>query len=185
MGDLLPGRPRGYGRLRRFQYTQLRCRWAVRGPAIPVYAFVVAMEGYKAPWFLVKTALDLTAAQVVAVLTARGRQEDAFRDHQQRLGVEECRAWTKEPRLRTFQVQLVALTLLRRLQVRLNQAWGPGSWWLKPEWHPQTRHGSILDLRRLCWRHRTDCSQLLVDLDTLEKLPQPLDLQRDFRGRVA
>jgi hypothetical protein len=37
-------------------------------------------------------------------------EEDGFRDHQQRLGMEECRAWTKAPILRTFQVQLVALT---------------------------------------------------------------------------
>jgi hypothetical protein len=108
------GRAWGYGRLRRFQYTQLRCRWAVSGPATPVHAFVVAMEAYKEPWCLVTTALDLTAAQVVEVFTARFRQEDAFRDHQQRLGMEECRAWTKAPILRTFPVQLVALTLLRR-----------------------------------------------------------------------
>jgi hypothetical protein len=108
------------GRLQRFQYKQLRCRWAVSGPAIPVHVFVVAMEGYKEPWFLVTTALDLTAAQVVEVFTARFRQEDAFRDHKQRLGMEECRAWTKEPLLRTFQVQLVALILLRLLQARLN-----------------------------------------------------------------
>jgi hypothetical protein len=179
------GRAWVYGRLRRFQYKQLRCRWAVSGPAIPVYAFVVAMEGYKAPWFLVNTALELTAAQVVEVFTARFRQEDAFRDHKQRLGMEECRAWTKEPLLRTFQVQLVALTLLRLLQARLNQAWGPGSWWLTPEWNPQKRHGSILDLRRLFWRYRTEFSQLLVGLENLEKVPQPLALQRDCSGRAA
>jgi hypothetical protein len=174
-----------YGRRRRFQYKQLRCRWAVSGPAIPVHVFVVVMEGYKEPWFLVTTALDLTAAQVVEVFTARFRQEDAFRDHKQRLGMEECRAWTKEPLLRTFQVQLVALTLLRLLQARLNQAWGPGTWWPKPEWNRHKRHGSILDLRRLFWRHRTEFSQLLVDLENLEKLPQPLALQRDLRGRAA
>jgi DDE superfamily endonuclease len=174
-----------YGRLRRFQYKQLRCRWAVSGPAIPVHVFVVAMEGYKEPWFLVTTALDLMAAQVVEVFTARFRQEDAFRDHKQRLGMEECRAWTKEPLLRTFQVQLVALTLLRLLQARLNQAWGSESWWLKPEWNPHKRHGSILDLHRLFWRYRTEFSQLLVGLENLEKVPPPLALQRDLRGRAA
>jgi hypothetical protein len=173
------------GRLRRFQDQQLRCRWAVSGPAIPVHVFLVAMAGDQEPWSLVATALDLTAAQVVEVLTARFRQEDAFRDHKPRLGMEECRAWTKEPRVRTVQVQLAALTLLRRLQARLNHAWSPRTWWLKPEWNPHKRHGSILDLRRLFWRHRTEFSQLLVDLETLEKLPQPLALQRDFRGRVA
>jgi hypothetical protein len=163
-----------YGRMRSFRYKQLRCRWAVSGPQIPVHVLVVEMEGYKEPWFLVTTALDLTAAQVVEVFTARFRQEDAFRDHKQRLGMEECRAWTKEPILRTFQLQLVALTLLRLLQARLNQTWSPGSWWVKPEWNPHKRHASILDLRRLCWRYRTEFSQFLVALEDPETIPKPL-----------
>jgi DDE superfamily endonuclease len=81
-----------YGRRRRFQYKQLQCRWAVSGPQIPVHIFVVHMTGYKEPWFLVTSALDLSAAQVVEAFTARFRQEDAIRDHKQRLGMEECRA---------------------------------------------------------------------------------------------
>jgi DDE superfamily endonuclease len=174
-----------YGRMRRFGYKQLRCRWAVSGPQIPVHVFVVEMEGYEASWFLVTSALDLSAAQVVEVCTARFRQEDAFRDHKQRLGMEECRAWTKEPILRTFQVQLLALTLLRLLQTRLNQAWEPGSWWLKPEWNPHKRHASILDLRRLFWRYRTEFSQFLVALEDLEKVPQPLAPHRDLSGNAA
>lgn len=174
-----------YGRLRRFQYKQLRCRWAVSGPTSPVHVFVVAMEGYEEPWFLVTTALDLSPAQVVDVCTARFRQEDAFRDHTQRLGMEECRAWTKEPILRTFQVQLVALTLLRLLQARLDQSWGAGHWWLKPAWNPRKRHASILDLRRLFWRYRAEFSQFLVALEELQKLPQGLDLSGTPPGRVA
>lgn len=179
------GRAWVYGRLRRFQYKQLRCRWAVSGPVIPVHVFVVAMEGYKVPWFLVTTALDLTAAQVVEVFTARFRQEDAFRDHKQRLGMEECRAWTKEPLLRTFQVQLVALTLLRLLQSRLDSAWGPGSWWSKPEWNRRKRQASILDLRRLFWRYRREFSHVLVTLENCENIPQPLARHRDRSGRAA
>ncbi len=179
------GRAWGYGRLRRFQYNQLRCRWAVSGPGIPVHVFVVAMEGYKVPWFLVTTALDLTAAQVVEVFTARFRQEDAFRDPKQRLGMEEGRAWTKEPLLRTFQVQLVALTLLRLLQSRLDSAWGPGSWWSKPEWNRRTRQASILDLRRLFWRYRREFSHFVVTLENCENIPQPLARRQDRRGRAA
>jgi hypothetical protein len=57
----------------------------------------------------------------------------------------------KEPILRTFQVQLVAMTLLRLLQTRLEQAWGTGSWWSKPEWNRRKRQASILDLRHLFW----------------------------------
>jgi hypothetical protein len=109
-----------YGRKRRFRYKPLRCHWEVSGPQIPVYVLVVEMAGYQEPWFLVTTALDLSAAQVVAVFAARCRQAEAFRDHTQRLGREACRAWTKEPVRRTFQVQLVALTRLRLLQYRLD-----------------------------------------------------------------
>jgi hypothetical protein len=174
-----------YGRLRTFRYQQLRCRWAVSGPHIPVHVFVIEMAGDVEPWFLVTSAVELSAAQVVEAWTARFRQEDGFRDPKQRLGMEECRAWTKEPILRTFQVQLVTLTLLRLLQARLDQAWGPDTWWGKPQWNPHKRHASILDLRRLFWRYRTEFSPFLVHLEELEKFPQPLPLSRDLSGRAA
>jgi DDE superfamily endonuclease len=174
-----------YGRLRSFQYKQLRCRWAVSGPQIPVHVWVVQMAGYEEPWFLVTSALELSAAQVVEVWAARFRQEDGFRDHKQRLGMEECRAWTKAPILRTFQVQLVALTLLRLLQAHLERGWGAGTWWAKPEWNRRKRHASILDLRRLFWRYRAEFSQFLVALEELEKIPQPLTLRQDRPGRAA
>jgi hypothetical protein len=95
---------------------------------------VVVVAGDEKPWFLVTSALALAAAQVVEAFTARFRQADGCRDHKPRLGMEECRAWTKEPVLRTFQVQLLSLTLLRLLQFRLDQTWGAESWWAKPEW---------------------------------------------------
>jgi hypothetical protein len=55
---------------------------------------------------------------------ARCWQEDGFRDHKQRLGMAECRTWTKAPILRTFQIQLVALSLLRLLHARLDETCG-------------------------------------------------------------
>jgi hypothetical protein len=174
-----------YGRRRTFRYKQLRCRWAVSGPEIPVHAFAVAVSGDREPWFLVTTALDLSAAQVVEAFAARFRQEDGFRDHKQRLGLEECRAWTKEPVLRTFQVQMVALTLLRLLQCRLDQTCGRGSWWSKPEWYAQKRHGSIRDLCRLFWRHRSVLSQLLVALEEKKKPSQAPALQGNAVSRAA
>jgi hypothetical protein len=79
------------------------------------------MAGYAEPWCLVTSALDLPAAQVVEAWAARFRQDDGFRDHKPRLSMEECQAWTKEPILRTFQIQLVALTMWRLLQAHLNQ----------------------------------------------------------------
>jgi hypothetical protein len=173
------------GRLRSFQDTQLRCRWAVSGPPCPVHVLVVQMAGYAAPCFLVTSALELSAAQVVEVWAARFRQEDGFRAHKQRLGLAECRAWTKEPILRTVPVHLVALTLLRLLPGRLDQAWGAGSWWSKPEWKGRKRPASILDLRRLFWRDCPEFSPFLVALEDLEKIPQPLPLRQDLTGRAA
>jgi hypothetical protein len=174
-----------YGRVRRFQYKQLQCRWSVSGAHIPVHVLVVVVDGYEKPWFLVTAALDLSAAQVVEAFTARFRQEDGFRDHKQRLGMEECRAWTKEPVLRTFQVQLLALTLLRLLQFRLDQTWGAESWWSKPEWYAQKRHASIRDLCRLFWRHRAVFSQLLIDLEDMHKTPQAIASQGTSDSRAA
>jgi DDE superfamily endonuclease len=174
-----------YGRPRRFQYKQLRCRWAVSGPQLPIHVLVIQLAGSKEPWFLVTSALDLSAAQVVEAWAARFRQEDGFRDHKQRLGMEECRAWTKEPILRTFQVQLVALSLLRLLHARLDRAWGAGTWWQKPAWNHHKRHASILDLRRLFWRYRAEFSQLLLNLEELEKIPCAPTRRRDRPGRAA
>jgi DDE superfamily endonuclease len=179
------GRAWVYGRMRPFQYKQVRCRWAVSGPQLPVHVVVVEVAGYQRPWFLVTSALDLSAVQVVEAFAARFRQEATFRDHKQRLGMEECRAWTKEPILRTFQVQLVALTLLRLLQERLTQGWEQGSWWFKPAWNRQKHHASVLDLRRLFWRHRTSFAHFLVHLEELEKVPRPLGLRQEATGKVA
>lgn len=163
-----------YGCRRAFRYKQLRCHWHVTGPSEPVHVFVFEVEGYTEPWFLVTTALNLTAQEVLEVFCARFRQEDGFRDHKQRLGMEECRAWTKEPILRTYQVQLVAMTLLRLIQPQLDQARGEGRWWLKPDWNRRKRHPSLLDLRRLFWRYRTDFSHFLCELEDMEKLaPRP------------
>jgi hypothetical protein len=174
-----------YGRLRRSHSKQLRCRWAVSGPQMPVHALVVQMAGDEEPWCLVTSALELAAAQVVEGFTARFRQEDAIRDHQQRLGMEECRAWTKDPILRTFQVQLVARTRLRLRQTRLNQGWEPGSWWLKPAWNPRKYQASSLDLRRLFWRYRAEFAPFLLGLEKLDNLPQTTDQCRNPSGRIA
>jgi hypothetical protein len=87
--------------------------------------------------------------------------------------------------VRTFQVQLVALTLLRLLQARLNQAWEPGRWWRKPEWNPHKRHASILNLRSLFWRYRREFAHFLVAPEEREKIPQPRTQRRDLTGRAA
>jgi hypothetical protein len=160
-----------YGRVRKIRYQRVRCQWSVSGPGERVHVFVFEVEGYDKPWFVVTTAPDLSGEQVVEAFAARFRQEDGFRDHKQRLGMEECRAWTKEPVLRTFQVQMLAMTLLRLMQIRLDATWGEGSYWLKPEWNRRKQHPSILDLRRLFWRHRARFSKLLLKLEEITKVP--------------
>ena len=114
---------------------------------------------------------ESTARSPNRATTVRFRQEDGFPDHKQRLGKEECRAWTKEPVLRTFQAQMVAQTLLRLMQSRLEAICG-NTWYAPPPWNPKKRHVSILDLRRLFWRHRPRFSQVLAALDDLRKPPQ-------------
>jgi hypothetical protein len=161
-----------YGRVRKFRYKRVLCQWAVSGPEHLVYAYVFEVDGYEEPWYSVCSALDLSPSQTVATVAARYRQEDGFRDHKQRLGMEECRAWTKEPVLRTFQVQMIAQTLLRLMQLRLDEQWGKQTWWSPPEWNPRKKHPSILDLRRLFWRYRERFSQLLRRLEEIAKPPQ-------------
>ena len=107
---------------------------------------------------------------MVAAFAARFRQEDGFRDHKQRLGMEECRAWTKEPILRTFQVQMVAQTLLRLLQFALDAECGSATWWTPPDWNRKKKGPSLLDVRRLLWRYRQDFSHFLAELEEMRKV---------------
>ena len=145
---------------------------------------VFKVEGYQEPWFVVTTALDLRPEDVQTLVPARYRQENGFREHKQWMGMEECMAWTKEPVLRTFQVQMMAITLLRLLQFRLEESKEKGTWWEKPPWNPRKKHGSILDLRRLLWKHREELSQLMQDLEDLENFTPDLP-NRQFSNNLA
>jgi hypothetical protein len=165
------GRAYVYGRVRTFRYKRLRCCWAVSGPKEIVYAYAFDVPGYDKLWATVTSAVDLSPGQALSANGGRFRQEDGIRDHKQRLGMEECRAWTKEPILRTFQVQTIAQTLLRLMQHRLDALCG-SDWCPPPPWNLGKRHVSILDLRRLFWRHRQRFSQLVAALDDLREPPQ-------------
>ena len=76
-------------------------RWSAcggcSGHEVPVKAVVAQVEGYKKRFTLVSSAAELTGLQMVELFAARFRQEDGFRDLKQRLGWEECRAWTAQP----------------------------------------------------------------------------------------
>ena len=151
-----------YGRVRRVRYKEVLCQWRPLGPDLPVLAVVAFVEGYQKRFTLLTTAVDLSGLQVVELFCARFRQEDAFRDLKQRLGWEECRAWTKQPILRTTQAQLLVLTLLRLLQLRLEAADGDG-WWFHPPWNKRKARPSVLDLERLWRQHREQILRLLAE----------------------
>ena len=155
-----------YGRLRRVRWKEVVCLWRVLGSEVPVKAVVAEVEGYRKRFTLVSSALQLSGLQVVELFAARFRQEDGFRDLKQRLGWEECRAWTKNPIVRTTQALLVTLTLLRLLQARLEAEYGD-QWWLHPPWNRGKSRASVLDVERLLWQHRQEIQQgLLAWLET-------------------
>lgn len=151
-----------YGKHRVVRWKEVVCLWRVLGHDVPVQAVVAEVEGYTKRFTLVSSAVDLTGLQLVELFCARFRQEDGFRDLKQRLGWEECRAWTKQPILRTTQAELLTLTLLRLLQFRL-EASGETTWWLRPPWNRYKTRPSILDLERLLRRHTPEIQQLLSE----------------------
>jgi hypothetical protein len=104
--------------------TGLICLWHVLGHDVPVKAVVAEVEGYGKRFTLVSSAVELTGLQIVELFCARFRQEDAFRDLKQRLGWEECRAWTRLPVWRTRLMLFVVLGALRRLEWALNARCG-------------------------------------------------------------
>jgi hypothetical protein len=150
-----------YGRQRQVRWKEVVCLWRVLGRAVPVKAVVAAVEGYRKRFTLVTSALALTGLQVVELFCARYRQEDGFRDLKQRLGWEECRAWTKNPIVRTTQALFMTLTLLRLLQGRLAAAAGD-QWWLHPPWNARKTRPSVLDVERLLRQHRQEIQRCLA-----------------------
>src|SRR5262249_60950162 len=131
------------------------------GSAVPVKAVVARVEGYRKRFTLVSSATELSGLAVVEVFCARFRQEDTFRDLKQRLGWEECRAWTRAPIERTTQAQLVTLSALRLLQLELQRREGD-DWWLRPPWNPSKKRPSVLDVERLLRQDRGGISQGLA-----------------------
>jgi DDE superfamily endonuclease len=151
-----------YGRTRRIRWKEVVCLWRVLGWEVPVKAIVAEVEGYRKRFTLVTSAVELTGLQMVELFAARFRQEDAFRDLKQRLGWEECRAWTQNPIERTSQAQWVTMSLLRLLQFRLEGA-GEVDWWFRPPWNKDKDRPSVLDAERLMRRHRGEIQRFLSE----------------------
>jgi hypothetical protein len=136
------------------------CLWWVAGHEVPVKVVVAKVEGYRQRFTLVTSALDLSGLQMVEIFAARFRQEDGFRDLKQRLGWEDCRAWTRNPIVRTSQAQWTTMSLLRLMQFRL-EAEGEVDWWNPPPWDRKKTRPSVGDVERLLRRHRPEILQLL------------------------
>jgi hypothetical protein len=151
-----------YGRMRTVRWKDVVGLWRVSGHEIVVKAVVAEVEGYKKRFMLVTSAATLTGLQIVELFCARFRQEDGFRDLKQRLGWEECRAWTRRPIERTTQALFVTLATLRRLEWALGSL-GEEDWWLRPPWNRRKTRPSVLDLGRLLRRHRVEIQQHLAD----------------------
>jgi hypothetical protein len=149
-----------YGRQRSVRWKEVLCLWRVLGHDVVVKAVVAEVEGYRKRFTLVTSATALTGLQMVELFAARFRQEDGFRDLKQRLGWEECRAWTKNPIMRTTQALFVTMTLLRLLQFRL-QASAGDDWWLHPPWNKYKTRPSVLDVERLLRQHREEIQRFL------------------------
>jgi hypothetical protein len=151
-----------YGRKRKVLWKEVVCLWRVSGHEVPVKAVVAKVEGYKKRFTLVTSAVGLTGLQMVELFAARFRQEDGFRDLKQRLGWEECRAWTRNPIERTSQAQWATMSLLRLLQFRL-EAEGCTGWWSPPPWNRKKERPSVLDVERLLRRHRPEIQRFLSE----------------------
>jgi len=151
-----------YGRQRKVRWKEIVCVWRVSGHEVAVKAVVARVEGYKKRFTLVTSATELTGLQMVELFAARFRQEDGFRDLKQRLGWEECRAWTRNPIERTSQAQWVTMSLLRLAQFGLESE-GEVDWWFRPPWDPKKDRPSVLDVERLFRRHRPEIQQHLSD----------------------
>ena len=151
-----------YGRQRRVRWKEVGCRWYPLGPELLVKVVVAEVAGYRKRFTLLSTAVALSGLQVLEAFCARFREEDGFRDLKQRLGWEECRAWTRNPIERTTQALFVSLTLLRLVQLRLEAA-GQTDWWLRPPWNKRKVRPSVMDLGRLWRRHRAEIQQCLTE----------------------
>jgi hypothetical protein len=151
-----------YGRKRKVQWKEIICLWGVLGHEVRVKAVVAKVEGYSKRFTIVSSAVALSGLELLELFAARFRQEDGFRDLKQRLGWEECRAWTKNPIERTSQAQWVTMSLLRLAQFRL-EASGEVDWWFRPPWNKKKERPSVLDLERLMRRHREKIRALLSE----------------------
>lgn len=157
-----------YGNSRRIRYKRLLCQWHPAGPQGRVHAFVFEVEGYQKPWHLVTSDLGLMPEQVIEFYAARFAQEHAHRDLKQHLGLGAGQGRLKNVVLRTFQLRLLGMTLLRVLGAALDLTYGD-AWFSRPPWYRRKRHGSLRDIKGLLTDAAEHFSQLLCKRTTFVK----------------
>jgi hypothetical protein len=178
------GEAKVYGKTRPIRYKQVHCQWHPAGAEARVHAFAFDIEGYNKPWYLVTSDLGLSAEQVVELYAARFVQEDAHRDLKQHLGLGSCQGRLKNVVLRTFQLRVGAMTLMRLVAKRLDTH-SHQRWWPKPPWYPQKQRGSLRDVKRLIVGARKHFSQLDWRNPTSEKPAQTVRKGKMPQRRAA
>ena len=161
------GKAMVYGKMRPIRYKQVLCQWHPAGAHGRVHAFAFHVEGYKKPWYLVTSDLGLKAKQVVEFYAARFVQEDAHRDLKQQLGLGAGQGRLKSVVLRTLQLRLLAMTLLRVMGAALDLAHGE-SWFSRPPWYRHKKRGSLRDIKRVLRDATEEFSQLDWHAPTFE-----------------
>jgi hypothetical protein len=159
-----------YAKTRRIRYKQVLCQWHPAGSDARVHAFAFEVEGYKKPWYLVTSDLRLGAEQVIEFYAARFAQEDAHRDLKQQLGLGAGQGRLKSVVLRTLQLRLLAMTLLRVMGAALDLT-HRDAWFSRPPWYRHKRRGSLRDIKGVLTGAREHFSQLDWHRTTFEKAP--------------
>ncbi len=129
------------GRSRMVRLKRAVCLWRVLGSELPGQGGGGRGRGVQetVPAGQFQLRGISVALHAVELFAARFRQEDGFRDLKQRLGWEECRAWTKNPIERTTQfATFVTMSLLRLLDVPSMRR-GQTDCGTAPPWNPQYR----------------------------------------------
>ena len=173
-----------YGRKRRIRYKQIFCQWHPGGSQARVHAYAFQIEGYKKPWNLVTSDLGLKAEEVLELYAARFTQEDAHRDLKQHLGLGCCQGRLKNVVLRSFQLRLADMTLLRLLGERLNLQHGD-AWWSRAPWYRHKHRGSLRDVKRVIVQAGSHFSQLNWHSTTFEKSKETIRIAQTSRKRAA
>ena len=158
-----------YGKKRPVLYKKVYCQWAPAGDKARVNAFAFKIQGYKNPWYLVCSDLDLCPEDVMEIYAARFCQEDAHRDLKQLCGFGTGQGRLKNVVIRTMQLRLIEMTLLRILSTQLGQI-QEERWWPKPPWYRQKKRGSLRDVKHLLKEALRDFSRFDLESSNIGKV---------------